>query len=87
MAQAKQFMYRVYVLRSSKTRKRYVGMTSQSLEERLAGHKSGSTAWTRAHKPFDLVHSEEFKTKALALKRERFLKSGNGRRVLDNIVK
>ena len=79
-------MFRVYVLKSLKSGKRYVGITSQSLEERLADHKSGSTAWTRAHKPFKLLRSEEFESKTLALKRERFLKSGAGRKVLDNLT-
>ena len=64
-----------------------MGITSQSVEERLVDHKSGSTAWTRAHKPFKLVRSEAFESKALALKREKFLKSGKGRKVLDNLVK
>ena len=79
-------MYRVYVLRSLKDGKRYVGVTSQTLDKRLLDHESGSTPWTRAHKPFELVRSEEYKSKTLALKREKFLKSGNGRRVLDSVV-
>ena len=80
-------MYSVYVLRSLRTDKRYVGMTSQSLSERLADHRSGSTAWTRAQNPFEVVRCEEFESKTLALKREKFLKSGNGRRVLDNLIR
>ena len=74
-------------MRSKKTGKRYVGITSQKLEDRLADHNSGSTVWTRDHKPFEMIRSEEFANKALALKREKFLKSGNGRRVLDNLIK
>jgi putative endonuclease len=79
-------MYHVYVLRSLKSGKRYVGITSVGLEKRLEAHASGSTAWTRAHKPFELVRVEEFESKSLALKREKFLKSGAGRRVLDNLL-
>ena len=79
-------MYQVYVLRSLKNGKRYVGLTSKDLSKRLIGHKSGSTPWTRANAPFELVRSEEFEDKSLALKREKFLKSGIGRRVLDNLV-
>ncbi len=79
-------MYKVYILKSQKTGKRYVGITSQSVKERLVDHNSGSTAWTRAHRPFELVYSQDFQSKTLALKREKFLKSGNGRRDLDNLT-
>ena len=78
-------MYKVYVLRSQKSGKRYVGMTSQPLNQKLKEHNDGTgfALWTRGHRPYELVHSEIFETKTEALKRERFLKSGDGRRVLD----
>jgi len=80
-------MYQIYVLKSSKSRKRYVGITSQDLAEKLKEHNSGATSWTKANKPFILVYSEKFDSKNLALKREKFFKTGNGRKVLDNLIK
>lgn len=80
-------MYYVYVLRSIKDGKQYVGVTAQHLTQKLTEHNQGSTRWTRAHRPFELLRSEEFLSKTLAIKREKFLKSGNGRKVLDNYLK
>mgnify|MGYP001564917449 CR=1 FL=1 len=79
-------MYSVYVLRSLKNGKRYVGLTRTSVEERIRQHQSGSSQWTRQNSPFELVHTEEFPTRALAQRRERFLKSGHGRDLLTRLI-
>ena len=57
-------------------------MTSQDVSDRLKEHNQGSTYWTRQHRPFKLVSAEEFEHKTRALKREKFLKTGDGFRVL-----
>ncbi|MFH1597967.1 MAG: GIY-YIG nuclease family protein [Patescibacteria group bacterium] len=77
-------MYNVYVLRSTKNKKRYVGYTKKSPKIRLYEHNNGSNKWTRQNGPFWLMYYEKFKTKEEAAKRERFLKSGVGRKWLDN---
>ena len=77
----------VYVLKSLKNGKRYIGFTSKNLEERLRQHKSGSTRWTKYNGLFELVHSEEYADSSEGRKREKFLKSGQGRKFLDGIVK
>ena len=79
-------MYRVYVLRSLKNGKRYVGLTGEMIEERLRQHRSGSTQWTKQNGPFELVRTEEFEERRVAQRRERFLKSGHGREVLDRLI-
>ena len=53
-------MHYVYVLRSSKNNKRYVGFTSKDPKVRLEEHMSGTNSWTRQNKPFQLVYQEEF---------------------------
>ena len=78
-------MYQVYVLRSAKNGKRYVGMTSKDVSARLDQHHWGTNAWTRQNGPFELIHTETYSDKNFALKRERFLKSGHGRAVLNAI--
>ena len=78
--------YYVYVLRSLKNGKRYVGSTSKLPEQRLREHNTGTTTFTRQNKPFILVYDEIFDDKTLALKRERFFKSGQGRKFLDRII-
>jgi len=79
-------MFHVYVLKSLKTSKRYVGMTSQTVEEKLREHNYSTGKWTRGYTPFKLVYHETFNTKFEALRRERFFKTGDGRRVLNRIL-
>ena len=79
-------MHKVYVLESLKSGKRYVGYTRQELDEKLKEHNYGATEWSRAHKPFKLVHSEIFEDGTLARQRENFFKTGRGRKVLGNLI-
>ena len=77
-------MCHVYVLRSEKTGKRYIGVT-QNHERRLAEHNAGQTASTRSGAPWRLIYTEAYESRAQAMQRERFLKSGRGRRFLDEL--
>ncbi len=78
--------YFVYVLKSLKHGKRYVGHTSKIVDERLHDHLTGSNPWTRANGPFIIVHTEVFESKSDAIRRELFLKTGKGREWLDLII-
>jgi len=77
-------MYFVYILKSLKNSKRYIGFTSKSPMVRLSEHNNGCNKWTRGNKPFILINSESFGSKLEAQKREKFLKSGQGRKWLDS---
>jgi len=79
-------MFSVYVLRSLKNGKHYVGFTSKDPEERLRQHRSGSSQWSRQNGPLELVHKEMFDDKESAQRREKFLKSGHGRSYLKKLV-
>ncbi len=79
-------MFYVYVLKSIKNGKRYIGQTSKNVLERLVDHNVGSNSWTRINKPFKILYSEEYSTRTEAIKRENFLKSGQGRKWLDSIL-
>ena len=79
-------MYKVYVLKSLKNGKRYVGYTEKDVQLRLDEHNSGTNKWTRINRPFKLVYYEEYNNKTEAIKRENFLKSGQGRKFLDNNI-
>ena len=74
----------VYILKSKKNGSFYVGST-QNVEERIVSHNKGANLSTKAKIPWILVRCEEYHNISLALKRERFLKSGVGRRVLRNL--
>ncbi|MBU4369877.1 GIY-YIG nuclease family protein [Patescibacteria group bacterium] len=76
-------MYSIYVLKSLKNSKRYIGFTSKDSRVRLGEHNRGCNKWARENKPFVLLHTEPFDSKRDAQKREKFLKSGQGRKWLD----
>jgi putative endonuclease len=68
----------IYVLRSIEFERNYVGFTRDT-EKRLKEHNSGKTKSTRPYKPWRILFYERFSTKAEALRREKFLKTGQGR--------
>jgi putative endonuclease len=75
-------MFYTYVIRSTKTGRRYVG-SCKNVEERLDRHNSGHSKATRHGVPWLLEHTESFPTRADATRRERYLKTGRGRDELD----
>ena len=74
--------YYMYVLRSLRDSIRYVGSGEDALE-RLRRHNKGDNQFTKGHRPWELIYQEEYETRTEALKREKFLKSGQGRKILD----
>jgi putative endonuclease len=79
-------MYYVYVLRSVKFGRLYKGVTDD-VPRRLREHNEGLSASTKHWRPWELVHLEEHGTRAEALRRERYLKSGKGREELREALK
>ncbi len=81
----------VYILRSEATGQLYIGQTSD-LERRVMRHnteEAGSKRYThRQEGPWNLIYSEEKETRSGAMKREKYLKSGQGREwIKENILK
>jgi putative endonuclease len=71
-------MFTVYSLYSKKYNKIYIGYTS-NLKNRFKSHNELSKkGWTVKYRPCNIIYTEEFKTKAEAMKRERELKSYKG---------
>jgi putative endonuclease len=78
--------FTVYVLHSVSFDKIYIGYTS-NLESRLRSHNELATkGWTMKFRPWNVVHSETFESKILALKREKELKSYQGRLFIRNDI-
>ena len=75
----------VYVLRSKKNNKRYVGYTTKDVQKRLSEHDNGTNQWTRQNGPFDLVYADKCLSIREARELEKFLKSGQGRQCLDEL--
>ena len=70
--------YYVYLLRSSKSQRIYIGCTND-LKNRLKEHNEGKVYSTKRMLPVELIYYEAFKSKDLAYKREKNLKSyGSG---------
>jgi putative endonuclease len=78
-------MFNVYVLKSLRNNKRYVGYTSKEVNLRLKEHNTGSNKFTSQNGPFELLYVETLSDKTSAIKRENFLKSGQGRKFLDKL--
>jgi putative endonuclease len=78
-------MFFVYILRSEASGKLYTGYTTD-LDHRLGQHNHGITKSTKDRGPWIVVHTEEFSTRAEAMRREKYLKSGHGREQLREIL-
>jgi len=64
--------------------KRYVGITND-LSRRLKEHQNGQTKGGQILGAYQVIHTEQFPTHSSARQREKFLKSGQGRKWLDNL--
>jgi len=78
-------MYIVYVIKSEKDGRLYVGFT-ENLARRTKEHNAGKTKSTKGYRPWALVYKEEVTERSLARKREKYLKSGCGKEFLKNIM-
>jgi putative endonuclease len=78
-------MFYVYVLRSKRDDDLYVGATS-NLKQRLEDHNTGAVESTRGRRPFELVYYEAGLERTKAFEREKYFKTGFGRRFLSNRI-
>jgi putative endonuclease len=56
------------------------------LSSRIRQHNNGLVNYTSKYCPWKLVYFEEFETRAEAMRREMFFKSGKGREFLRGIL-
>jgi putative endonuclease len=78
-------MFYTYVLRSKKDNKLYIGYT-EDLRERLKRHKKGNVPATKLRLPIELVYYEACLDCDNAVKREKYFKTGFGRKFLKNRI-
>ncbi len=77
--------YYVYVIKS-KEGYHYTGMT-EDMGKRLQEHNNHSLSfWTKRGTDWNIIYKEEFDSKAKALQREKWLKSGVGREFLKKSI-
>ncbi len=72
-------MHYTYVLLSAKDGRWYTGAT-QDLRARVEDHLKGRVESTRSRRPLRLIYYEACLSKADAMRRERYLKTGKGKR-------
>ncbi|MEK7560721.1 MAG: GIY-YIG nuclease family protein [Patescibacteria group bacterium] len=73
----------MYLIESTQHDRWYIGSTGD-LRKRLKQHNDGESSYTRKYCPWILLYYEACRSKDDALAREKYLKSGMGRRYLKN---
>ncbi len=72
-------MFYVYILLSLKDKKFYIGFSSD-LRRRMIEHDAGKVVSTKNRRPLRLIGYEAYKTKSEAQRREKFLKTSDGKK-------
>lgn len=76
--------YYVYILKSKIVPKTYTGFTT-NITKRLIEHNSGTNRYSSKFKPWVLFYSEKYDNKFSAIKREKYLKSHAGRKLIKKL--
>ena len=79
-------MHYTYILQSKKNKRWYTGCTND-LRKRFKEHNDNLVFSTKGRGPFKLIYYEAYLSKDDAFARERYLKSGMGKRYLKNRLK
>lgn len=78
--------YYIYIPQSQKNYNLYVGVTA-NLQNRLAEHNRGENLSTKNGVHWVLIHYEAYRNQKDALRRERYLKTSQGSRLLKRMLK
>jgi putative endonuclease len=78
-------MFYTYVLKSRKDDKLYVGQ-SNDLKKRIIAHNKGLVLSTKHRRPLELVYYESCLSEEKSVKREKYFKTGFGRKFLKNRI-
>ena len=78
-------MYYVYILLLS-NKQLYTGSTG-NLEQRLRDHENGKVISTKDRRPLKIIHYETYFLKSDATRREKFLKTTEGKRLLKQQIR
>jgi len=84
--ETKTFMFYTYVIKSQKSGYWYTGSTND-LRKRFNQHNQGKSTWTKQRGPWKLIYYEACLNEEDARSREKYLKTGTGKRYLKNRLK
>lgn len=79
-------MFYTYVIKSKKDGRWYTGSTND-LRKRFKEHNNNKVFTTKSRCPFELIYYEACLNKYDAIVREKYLKTGIGKRYLKNRLK
>jgi len=79
-------MYTVYILKSQKSGKYYIGYTSD-INQRIKYHNSGKNISTKKGIPWAIIYTEQFKDKKSAWLRERQIKKYKGGEAFKKLIR
>ncbi len=79
-------MFYVYILKSLKDNELYIGF-ADNLTRRLLKHNSGKVFSTKSRRPLKLIYVEICLNKYDAKQREKYFKTGVGKKFIKNRLK
>ena len=77
--------YYVYILKSLKNGKHYIGSTN-NLADRLKRHNEGRSKYTKSGMPWELLYSEQHPDRSNAVKRENEIKKRKNKEYVEKLV-
>jgi len=78
-------MFYLYIIKSLKTGEYYIG-SSSNVEERLKQHNDGKVKSTKLLLPWQIIYTESFTNRSVAVKRERQLKNWKSREAIERLI-
>ena len=79
------FMYILYILKSLKNGRYYIGQTS-NIQSRIHRHNSKKVPSTAGLTPWVLVYLEFYETRSEVVKRERQIKGWKSRKAIERLL-
>lgn len=79
-------MYYVYILKSLKDNKLYIGYTG-NLNQRLSQHKWGKVSSTKGRRPLKLIYFEAHYSMEDAKRRENYFKTDKGKSTIKQMLR
>ena len=79
-------MFYVYILKSSRDSKLYIGR-SNNLKRRILEHKNGKVIATKHRRPLKLIFYEAFISKEDSVRRENYFKTTKGKSSLKLMIR
>ncbi len=76
----------VYVLRSLSSDDKYIGFT-HDLRRRITEHNKGQNKSTKPYVPWEIIYYEAHRNELDGRRREKYLKSTNGRQALNKMLR